>query len=389
MVLRASGHANILATHAKTLELTTGTQISPRATCVVGVGLSLDPVPVGLLRGPVRLTIEVDGHRACGHAVINPAHEVSDRVVIRRADSGGPETLAVMSTLSAVDLDRDLAQALARPNQTVTLTVAEESPVSRRPRRALIIVGSGDLAPPSGRLAMLWRHADAIVRSGGEPADIAPDALRDGQVIAMLTPGSGLPGGHRMEALPDRATAWLAAVARRARFVTLNGDELLEVLLAAGLPGSPVRWLGRVDRVRSRDPRFGKPIQPAPVPTVLAVPGRHADAVLGPLAETDPGHPVAVQDPSLDIGTAMEWMTAAGALDAVRTHRVDSPFVVLAERARGPSGDLTSIAWALIDAGVPARTVSAALARFGLDRRDLYAAIARRGPATAGPATGA
>ena len=354
-VLRASGHTHIRGTHGQTLELTTESAISPRATCVLGVDLSFDPVAAALLRGPVRLEVSAAGRSACGTAVINPGHEVRDRVVVRRAPAGGPETLAVSSTLTAADLDRELLSALAEPGTPVTLTVTEDG--SRRP---LVLVGAPGMSGPAGRLGLLWRHADTVVRG-----------------LARATLG----GGGTVVAVISESTVdvpWLAeAASHGARFAIVTGAApAAEALLAAGLPASPALWLGRVDRRAARDPRFADPVRPAAVPTVLAVPVSDVDGVLGPLAAADPEHPVAVQADPYDVGTAMDWTTAAGAVRAVRAHPGADALVVLA--AQPPGGDLAAAGRALVAAGVPARTVSDALAPLGLDRRTLYGGLRER-----------
>jgi hypothetical protein len=62
---------------------------------------------------------------------------------------------------------------------------------------------------------------------------------------------------------------------------------------------------------------------------------------------------------------------------AVLRGRPGAAHVVLAARSDAPTADVLLVARALIDAGVPPRTVGAALATFGLDRRRLYAAMRR------------
>ncbi len=362
MVLHARGHANIRATHAKTLEFTAEPAIGPRATCVAGVGLALDPASVAALRGPVRLTVEAGDLRASGTAVINPGHQVSDRLVIRRAATGGPETFAVLSTLVASDLDAALVGALARPDSEVRLIVEEDAG-----RRPLVLVRFADDPAPTGRLGAIWEQANLRVRLDRPPAH-APD-LDGGDIVAVLATGV-----DQFDAPTGPARAWLAgAAAAGARFRALDRNVLLDVLLAAGLPGAPVRWLGRVDRRAARD----RLVRPIDVPTVLAVAPADAVAALGPLADTDPAHPVAVETAALDLGIAVDWTTATDAVDAVARHP-GVPLVVVAARPGGPAGDLIAVARALVEAGVPARTVSGALDAFGLDRRALYAALGER-----------
>ncbi|MCB1032493.1 MAG: DUF371 domain-containing protein, partial [Acidobacteria bacterium] len=69
---RARGHANLRATHHKTLEITRDPEISLRGTCIVGVAATFDPRSVARLRGPLRLTLEAGGREASLRAVATP-----------------------------------------------------------------------------------------------------------------------------------------------------------------------------------------------------------------------------------------------------------------------------------------------------------------------------
>lgn len=369
VVLRASGHSQVRATHAKSLELTAEAEITARATCVVGVGMS--PVrQAGLLRGPVSLVLEVNEQVVRGWGVINPAHAEDGRVVLRRAASGGPETLVVRSTLTAADLPPAVVEQLRVPGAQVRLTISEEAATpSGGTRQALVLVGSRGAAPASGRLAALWENADIAVDLPGRAVAGAARVLRDSGVIAAT-----LPDGSLRECGPHPAVSELTAliaVGDGVRVASLLGDPLLEIMLAAGLPPVPVQWLGQVGRAAART----RPIAPAPIPSVLAVQRQDATAVLGKLAGAYPNHPVGVQSDAPDVGTAVRWTTAAEVPAAVTDHPGGAPLLVVAALESGPAGDLGAISRALVEAGVSPRTISASLAPFGLDRRELYAGL--------------
>ncbi|HET9656607.1 MAG TPA: DUF371 domain-containing protein [Kineosporiaceae bacterium] len=369
VVLHASGHSQVRATHEKSLELTAEAEITARATCVVGVGMAPSP-QAGLLRGPVSLALEVNEEVARGWGVINPAYGVGDRVVLRRAASGGPETLVVRSTLTAADLPPALAEQLRAPGAQVRLTISEEEATpSGSTRQPLVLVGSRGAAPASGRLAALWENADIAVELPGKAAARAAGVVRDSGVIAATLPDDSL-----RECGPHPAMSELTALIAAGDDVcvaSLLGDPLLEVMLAAGLPPVPVRWLGQVGRAAART----RPVAPGPVPSVLVVQRQDATAVLGRLADAYPNHPVGVRSAALDVGTAVRWITAADAPAAVADHPAEAALLVVAALESGPSGDLGAIARALVEAGVPPRTISDALAPFGLDRRELYARL--------------
>ncbi|NEC03933.1 DUF371 domain-containing protein, partial [Streptomyces sp. SID7909] len=158
MKIHARGHGHVRATHAKTLEFTGEREITPRATCVVGVAAAFDQEGLALLRGPVAVRLAAGPHVATGTAVVNPHHEVTDRLVLRRSDHASPDTFAFRSTLVASDLDPDFVAALGDPATEVTLTLTESGP-----RRPLVLVHRRGLPEPEGRPGLLWRAADASV----------------------------------------------------------------------------------------------------------------------------------------------------------------------------------------------------------------------------------
>jgi hypothetical protein len=372
VVIHAHGHPEVRASHAKTLEITGEATITGRATCVIGVDGDLDPATIGLLRGPVRLTVAAAGLEATGHGVINPDHRVGDRLVVRRSDRADPDTLVLGSTLTAAHLAPAMVTALADPATAVTLTVSETGE-----RRPLVLVGGRGEPVAGGRLGLLWRHADAMVDLGRRGTG-APSALDHGGTVAAILPDTSDPGAQQ----------WLAAAARRgARFAVMPGASALpaglapspatEALLAAGLPPAPVLWLGRVGRRATRGPEItGFLRSPPPVPVVLTVPAGDADAVLGIVA---PEHPVAIQRDPLDVGTAVEWTTAADAVAAVAAApERDVTIVVAPGSADGERVDLDRVVRALAAAGIAPRTLSEALAPLGLNRRRAYQALSER-----------
>jgi len=144
--------------------------------------------------------------------------------------------------------------------------------------------------------------------------------------------------------------------------------------LAAGLPVAPALWLGRVDGPAARRPEIAGLLRSAPVPAVLIAPPGEAAGVLDLVAAAAHERRVAVPRGELDVGSAMGWTTAAGAAAQVRQCRAATDVVVVlgADPAVGGWVDLVAVASALADAGVAPRTVSDALAQFGLSRRRLY-----------------
>ena len=370
VVLRGHGHPAIRATHAKTLELMAQDDITERATCVVAVGTVFDQdtrQALSLLRGPVRLILSTPGlPDLTGEAVINPGHDVTDRMVIRRreaSDSGhdDADTLATDSTLTAKDLSPEFAAALADPASEVTLTVEETG--SRRP---LVVVGTtprGRAVRLSGRDRNLWLSGDASIDfTGGLPilppaklTKLAADALSvlaEGGVVSIALPSLGT-------VPPAPAADFLARAARLgARFSILprtgGSQPAAEALLAAGLPIAPHAWLAGPQRLSTL---------PA-MPTVFRMPEGTSPSVFG-------DREIWVEDTSdRDLGTAVNHVSADEAVATPGALTIVGP-----SDAPETAVDVNAVARALTDAGIAPRTLSEALAPFGLTRKKLYALL--------------
>lgn len=347
-VVRGRGHPQLRASHDKTLEFTRETDVSARATCVVGVDADFDADAVGLLRGPVDLVLTAGGHEARGTAVINPDHRVGARLVLRRSRHADPDTLALGATLTAGDLTPAFAAALADPDAEVRLVVTESDP----PPPLVLVRAAGHPEPP-GRAGLFWRYADATLALGGtRPADPPPPT---GVVAATLPP----PGE------PLTRAGWLAAAARLgARFA--GPDPLTSALLAAGLPPAPALWLGRVDERGMRRPEPVDVVRNAAAPVVLTAARDEAAAVLDRLRAAAPGRRIATPDGRLDLGTALV-RTAAGGWPTAEV-----VMVIEAGPADAARIDLDALVRALAAAGVAPRTLGEALKPFGLTRRRVY-----------------
>jgi hypothetical protein len=369
-VLRGHGHPAIKATHAKTFELMAQDEITERATCVVAVGTAFDRdtlQALAILRGPVLLVLSTPGlPDFTGQAVINPGHDVSDRVVIRRreASDSGPddiETLATDSTVTAKDLGPEYAAALADPERELTLTVEEIG--SRRP---LVVVGTtprGEAVRLDGRARGLWFSSDASIDfTGGLPilppaklGKLSADALSvlsEGGVVAISVPSLSA-------APPAPAADFLTRAARLgARFSILPHGEssqpAVEALLAAGLPIAPCAWLASPQRLSTL------PV----MPTVFRMPEGTSPSVFG-------DREIWVEDTSeRDLGTAMNQVSADEAVAAPGALTVVGPSDDAEDAV-----DLHAVARALADAGIAPRTLSEALAPFGLTRKKLYSLL--------------
>ncbi|ACU77858.1 hypothetical protein Caci_9045 [Catenulispora acidiphila DSM 44928] len=320
-VLVGRGHPAIRATHAKTFELTAEPAISARATCVLAVGTVLDP-NLAPLRGRVRLTLATPGLPALtGEATLNPRRALTDRAVIRRSRTLDADTLAVDSTLTADDLPEAFAAALTDPGREVTLTVEEIGP-----GRPLLQVGFGERT-----------HLPSLKDVGAQDTlvlTIAPDAPPK-EVVAT-------------NAVLERAAA------AGARVSVASPHKPLEALLAAGLPPYPYAYWGSPQRLSTL------PL----TATVFHMPPATDASLLA-------GRDIWIEDTSeLDIGTAMTRTTPSAAVEASGVLTVVGPASSEAELV-----DLTAVARALVGADIAPRTLTEALAPFGLTRKRLYALL--------------
>jgi hypothetical protein len=327
-VLVGRGHPAIRATHAKTFELTAEPAITPRATCVLAVGTVLDPNLVPL-RGRVRLTLATPGLPALtGEATLNPHRALTDRAVIRRSRTLDADTLAVDSTLTADDLSDEFATALTDPEREVTLTVEELGP-----SRPLLRVGFGDRTRLPVAKALVSRETDDVSR---ETIDLT---------IASEAPPKEVAATN---------TVLERAAASGARVAVSGPHKPLEALLAAGLPPHPYTYLGSPQRLSTL------PL----TPIVFHMPPTTAPSLLA-------GRDVWVEDTSeLDIGTAMTHTTPVAAVETPGVLTVVGPAASDSRLV-----DLTAVARALTAAGIAPRTLTEALAPFGLTRKRLYALL--------------
>jgi hypothetical protein len=296
-----------------------------------------------------------------GQAVINPGHEVERRLVVRRSGRSDPDTLANHADFAADDLDSTLRTALERAGAPVAVTVAEIGPPA-----PLVLVGAPAADPRGrpGRPGRLWRHADATVALDAtfDPASALTVVAAGGVVAATLA----VP----LDRAPPRAIGFLLAAAEQgARLLAPAADDASVALLAAGLAPAPALRLGAIDRRAARSPAVAAMLRLAPLPSVLTVSPADAELVLGPLAAG--GRRIAVPSAEIDVGVQLQWTSATAALP--RLAGSGGPVtVVLAAREQATPVDVSDVAHALLDAGVPARTLADALRPWGLTRSEVY-----------------
>ena len=120
------GHENIRARHAKTIEFTRETEITPRGDCIIGVSADFD---VGLLRalsGKIRLTVAVGDLTDTFHAVINPDFSDPEEMVLRRSRYNTPRTFGFLLNKGAIGLKRDIVAAMKSSDAVMRVTIEEK-----------------------------------------------------------------------------------------------------------------------------------------------------------------------------------------------------------------------------------------------------------------------
>jgi 16S rRNA (cytidine1402-2'-O)-methyltransferase len=133
------GHPNVTATHGKTLELTRDTDISRRATCVLGVSSDHDDRALIALRGRVDVTLECDGARDDFAATMSPFFLGDESLVFRRGGGLRADTVAFEATKTAAMIDRELVRRLSSSGAHMRVTIRE---VAAEPTSGVLFVVS-------------------------------------------------------------------------------------------------------------------------------------------------------------------------------------------------------------------------------------------------------
>jgi hypothetical protein len=191
------GHSAIRATHTKTIELTADADITARATCIVGVGLT---GATAARAGTVRITITAGGESFALEARANSSWDPAGPAVIRRSPLRLPGTLATHASAAASDLPRPLVAALRDPGAEVMIDV---EPIPGPP--TAILFAFDPARPRDARLLAELAAADLIVaeddevaRQLGERVGHGPVRV-DGRVLVVAV--RELPGATVVEAL--------------------------------------------------------------------------------------------------------------------------------------------------------------------------------------------
>ncbi len=121
------GHPGIRATHAKTIEFKREADVTPRETCVIGVGADWDPAALKSVTGGVTIEIEVGDERYALTATINRRFAARDRLVVRKSRHSGEVTLATGADAAAADLPPALVRTLRDSRSVGRVTIRRRS----------------------------------------------------------------------------------------------------------------------------------------------------------------------------------------------------------------------------------------------------------------------
>jgi hypothetical protein len=119
-VFRARGHPNVRARHRTTFEVTREDYLTPRGDCIIGVSSEAAArdlpgwLKEGLRRGLPAVALLYSGGRLDAVAGWgDPRMTLEDpvRMVFRRSDYVGPETVMIRASKAAIHLDRGLVES--------------------------------------------------------------------------------------------------------------------------------------------------------------------------------------------------------------------------------------------------------------------------------------
>lgn len=130
----ARGHPNVRATHRTTLEVTKEKDLTPRGDCIIGVRADKslkdfnDEIKDWLRKGmPVLIEVLLPDYglkdflKAYGSPKLTFKHETD--IVIRKSEFVCDRTLAIKSSKSARDIDREIVELLKDPKTELLLIV--------------------------------------------------------------------------------------------------------------------------------------------------------------------------------------------------------------------------------------------------------------------------
>jgi hypothetical protein len=130
--ITAHGHANVLATHSTTIEITKETELTPAGDCIIAVGASSVcsdlniEIRKAITEGKrIKVTLKAgeveDVVTGFGSPELTLKHE--EAIVIRKSDFKCSRTLMINADKAACDLKRELIEKLKKPTTKLNFTI--------------------------------------------------------------------------------------------------------------------------------------------------------------------------------------------------------------------------------------------------------------------------
>jgi 16S rRNA (cytidine1402-2'-O)-methyltransferase len=163
VTFRCQGHPRISGSHTKTIELTRDTDVSARATCVLGVGSEHDDRELRSLRGDVEVVLDCGGVRDRFTATTSAFFLGDDALVFRRGPGLRGRTFAYDATKSAAEIDRRLIAAVGEPGAELQVTIRELGTGDRRGALFVVSVPIGNDDDLSPRARRVLEAADLVL----------------------------------------------------------------------------------------------------------------------------------------------------------------------------------------------------------------------------------
>lgn len=401
VIIRGKGHPNIRASHANTFEMTPDTSVTTSGTCIIGIDADWDRSALLALRGLVDVTVRSGDISETVRARINPTFIPGDPLIIRKHPDPQPRSLCIGSEKGSAALNRGLIELLRQPDAEVEVVL--EQVTEPGPADGVLFVvatpigNAGDLSP---RAEATLRGADLIVAEDTRTTRAmlgqgAPEMLslhdhnerdRVERVLRRLEEGArvALVSEAGMPLISDPGFVLVRAAATQDYLISpVPGPDAVTTALAiSGLPADDFRFIGFPPRKPGDRRKALAEHAGAPYTTVfLEAPQRLLDTLAALIEElgdrrvavcrnmTKPGEEVVR-------GLASEVLAAFSARDMVR-----GEFTVVVERAAkiveiGLDDQLLRMAKSLVEAGVPTKAISAALANAtGASRRDMFKVV--------------
>jgi 16S rRNA (cytidine1402-2'-O)-methyltransferase len=400
------GHAAIAGTHAKTIEFTRDTDVTRRATCVLGVASEHDNGALRALRGDIEVTMECGDERDTFTATMTPFFLGDNSLVFRRGRGLRGRTIAYAATKGAAEIDRALVHALTDRGAQLFVTVKELGTGDTRGALFVVAVpiGNDDDLSPRARKVLdtadlvlaedTRRFRDLATRTGLRPTERVESYHEHNEAARVDRALAALASGARVALVSDAGTPLCSdpgyVVVERAieagyHVSPIPGpSSLLAVLSASGLPVDRFTYAGFLARrPAARQAELSDFVEQRATFVCHEAPHR-VEALLHDLATVCPDWNICVGREVTKVfeefarGTAAELQQTLGSEEP----RGEYTFVV------APAGAVTEVetddvlvrldpvARALLADGVTAKTVAHALAALpGVSRKDAYARV--------------